>query len=605
MQPSSSPLPSPRRTLPLRWHLVLLVVGTLLPVVLFAVGMITRLAYEQRSAATRRLLYSARLMAGALDRELSGTVRILNALAESAHLDSGDFRSFYADAQRVQKTQSTWMTILLLSPDGQQLVNTRLPWGARLPRVADPESLRRIIRTGAPTIGNMARGRLLGKWAFPVRVPVKRDGRIRYVLNAVITPSALGELVHQPMPGQVEWTRTVVDSAGVVAARTRNPERFVGKPGTPYFLERIRATAEGVFLNTSIDGNRVYAAFSRDTLSGWTATVTTPQKMIDGPVAQSITIVFGIGLAVLLLSGLGAYALSRRVSHGIVAAAAAAEVLAEGSPPKMATSSVAEVERLRASLARSSELLLLRERQRDELLHSTQQARTEAETANRAKDEFLAMLGHELRNPLSPIINALAILKFKGQAQTREFQVIERQVDHLARLVEDLLDVSRITRGKIELERAPIEIADVIARAAEMVSPLLEQHRHTLTLEVPATGLRVHGDALRLAQVVANLLTNAARYTPPQGQIRLAAQRSGDWIEITVADNGQGIAPDLLPQIFDLFVQGPRTIARKEGGLGLGLALVRNLVALHGGEVSAESPGPGQGSTFHVRLPRV
>lgn len=604
MNPLSSSDRPPGRILPLRWHLVFLVVGTLLPVVIFAVGIITRLAYEQRSAATRRLLHSARQMSGSLDREMSSTLRILSALAESAHLDTRNLQAFHREAQRVQRTQPTWTAVLLLSPDGQQVVNTRQPWGSPLPRTSDPESLQQTIELGKPTIGNMLYGKQQG-WAFRVRMPVRRGGRIRYALTTAIAPEALTALVRESMPGQEEWTRTVVDGAGIVAARTRDPERYVGQPGTPYFLQRIRTKGEDVFLNSAMDGARVYAAFVRNEISGWTAVVTTPQAVIDGPVARSIAAVIAVGLGLLLLSGLGAYGLSRRISRGIVSAAAAADALALGSPPKMEPSTITEVARLRESLTRSAELLLLRERQRDELLRSAESARQEAESANRAKDEFLAMLGHELRNPLSPIINALAIQKVKGQAETREFAVIQRQVEHLSRLVGDLLDVSRITRGKIDLERAPIEIAGVIARAVEMADPLLEQNRHTLTLDVPETGLLVDGDRVRLAQVVANLLTNAARYTPPEGTLRLTAAGHPEWVEITVTDNGQGISPDLLPHIFDLFVQGPRTLARKEGGLGLGLALVKNLVSLHGGEVSAESPGPGGGSTFRVRLPRA
>ncbi|ALD92190.1 sensor histidine kinase [Cupriavidus gilardii CR3] len=251
----------------------------------------------------------------------------------------------------------------------------------------------------------------------------------------------------------------------------------------------------------------------------------------------------------------------------------------------------------------------LAEQQRERLLR-------ELERASQAKDEFLAMLGHELRNPLSPIVTALQLMRMRGSTETqRERAIIERQVDHLVRLIDDLLDVSRITRGNIELKVETVQLADVLAKAVEMASRLLEQRSHRLTVDVDRS-LAWQGDPVRLAQAVANLLTNAARYTDIGGEIRLSAWRddpvediaegsAAGTIVIRVRDNGIGIAADMLPHLFDLFYQGPRKIDRQEGGLGIGLALVKNLVELHGGSVSATSAGPAQGSEFTIRLPAV
>ena len=231
--------------------------------------------------------------------------------------------------------------------------------------------------------------------------------------------------------------------------------------------------------------------------------------------------------------------------------------------------------------------------------------RKRADQASRAKDEFLAMLGHELRNPLSPIVTALHLLKLKTATPGRELVILERQVQHLVRLVDDLLDISRITRGKVELKKHPIELEEPALRAIEMAGPLVEQYRHRLEVDVPSFGLRLHADSARIAQVIANLLTNAARYTKPGGTIKLTAAHDGDDIVISVADTGIGISADLLPRVFDLFVQGHRAADRTEGGLGLGLALVQSLVKMHGGSVSATSAGPDEGSCFTVRLPAL
>ncbi len=231
-------------------------------------------------------------------------------------------------------------------------------------------------------------------------------------------------------------------------------------------------------------------------------------------------------------------------------------------------------------------------------------ARREADAANRAKDEFLAMLGHELRNPLAPIVTALHVMRMSGDHMLkRERGIVERQVDHLVRLVDDLLDVSRIASGKIELKKARIDMREVVGAALEMASPALEQHRHRLEYEVGGVPLWVEGDPARLGQVVSNLLVNAAKYTPSGGEIRLSLRQIDERVELLVVDNGIGIAPETLATVFDLFTQERQAIDRAKGGLGLGLALVKSFVDLHGGQVSAKSDGHGKGSEFKVVLP--
>jgi PAS domain S-box-containing protein len=226
--------------------------------------------------------------------------------------------------------------------------------------------------------------------------------------------------------------------------------------------------------------------------------------------------------------------------------------------------------------------------------------------ADRRKDEFLATLAHELRNPLAPIVNSLQILKIPRldaptAQQTRG--IMERQVQQLVRLVDDLLDVSRVVRGKVELRRQPLELATAVARAVETVQPLVELKRHRLDLLLPEESMLVDGDPVRLAQVIGNLLTNSAKYTEPGGHIVLAATREGGEAILRIRDDGIGIAPDMLRQVFDLFVQADQDASRSQGGLGIGLTLAKNLVELHGGRIDAFSAGLGQGSEFIIRLP--
>ena len=252
-----------------------------------------------------------------------------------------------------------------------------------------------------------------------------------------------------------------------------------------------------------------------------------------------------------------------------------------------------------AGLARSLE------RARGELQEQAgalEEARRRAEAATRMKDEFLAMLGHELRNPLAPIVTATEVLRLQGD-ESREVQIIERQSRQLMRLVDDLMDVARMSRGIVELHVERMEVADVVAQAVRDASNLLEQRRQKLTVAVPSYGLPVDVDMDRMAQVVANLLTNASRYSALETEVAVSARRSGDHVLVQVRDEGFGIAPEMLDTIFERFVQESQSLDRSSGGLGLGLAIVKNLVELHGGEVRASSSGLGKGSQFTIRLP--
>jgi signal transduction histidine kinase len=260
------------------------------------------------------------------------------------------------------------------------------------------------------------------------------------------------------------------------------------------------------------------------------------------------------------------------------------------------------------------ELLLVLGRQcgqameRARLHDATEAARAVAEHASRAKDDFLAMLGHELRNPLSPILTAVQLMRMHGvSGSTKEQDIIERQVNHMIHLVDDLLDISRITHGKVELARRPQTLSALVAKAVEVATPHIDERQHRLSVSVPAEDIWLDADDVRICQVLTNLLTNAAKYTPRGGRIELVAERdeSESGVAIRVKDNGSGIAPDLLPRVFDLFVQGFQSADRRQGGLGIGLALVRRLVEMHGGSVGASSDGVGMGSEFVVRLPTI
>jgi PAS domain S-box-containing protein len=226
------------------------------------------------------------------------------------------------------------------------------------------------------------------------------------------------------------------------------------------------------------------------------------------------------------------------------------------------------------------------------------------EEAARRKDEFLSIMGHELRNPLAPLVTAAHMIRLRGgRATDREMGILDRQLRQMTRIVSDLLDASRAMHDKIDLRPEVLEIGEVLAGAVDLAAPLVETRRHELVIEVPDRGLAVDVDADRMAQVFGNILNNAAKYTPDGGRIKVRAKRQGSDVEVTIEDNGQGIAPEMLTRIFDLFSQGDQGLERLGGGLGIGLAVARSLVQAHKGEIVAESDGLGRGSRFTVRLP--
>ncbi|HET9024731.1 MAG TPA: PAS domain S-box protein [Burkholderiaceae bacterium] len=244
--------------------------------------------------------------------------------------------------------------------------------------------------------------------------------------------------------------------------------------------------------------------------------------------------------------------------------------------------------------------------ERKRMEHELQERLRELAEADRQKNEFLAMLAHELRNPLAPMRNALHVLSMPDvpeDSSQRALGMMGRQLNHLIRLVDDLLDVSRIIQGKIELRNEVVDIGSVVNRAVETAQPMIDARRHRLKVALPDQAVYVHGDPLRLAQVIANLLTNASKYSPPESPIELTVLGEAGQAVIQVRDRGIGIAPEVLPEVFGLFVQADASLARSEGGLGVGLTLVKRLAEMHGGSVSAASDGLGKGSAFTIRLP--
>lgn len=340
----------------------------------------------------------------------------------------------------------------------------------------------------------------------------------------------------------------------------------------------------------------------------WVVAVETPRSVALAGVRRGRDFAFGLLLLVIPLAVLAGTAAAHRIARPLGQLSEAVDALTAGdlAAPVARGEGITEVARLSAAFREMRDRLAERTRESERLAGELRARADALAEADRRKDEFLAMLAHELRNPLGAIANSSYLLERLGTEhpqKARAVEIIRRQIQHLVRMVDDLLDVSRITRGKVELRRESLDLADVVRHAVETTRPLAEAKAQELGMELPREPIPLDGDVTRLEQVLSNLLRNAVKFTNEGGRIDVSATRNGEHAILRVRDTGIGIAPDLLPRVFDLFAQGEQALDRAGAGLGIGLTLVRSLVEMHGGSVEVRSDGPGEGSEFEVRLP--
>ncbi len=587
----------------IRSHLLLLVAGAFVPLLVFAVTITSFSWWQQRNALELRYLERVRAMTIALDSEIDATTRVLRALGGSPELGAEGMDHFVERMRRILAAQPLWTTLAVGTADWSDVRAVgRAPDTPSHPAI-DSQTLKRVRDTQLPAISGLVHSPE-GRFETQLALPVVRDGAVRYVLLVIVDQSTWLKFMSQ-YPVGTGATLALIDQNGVIIARTLNNERWVGKPAAPVLLAKSRETAESAWRGRGLEGQSFYSAHARSVRWGWTIANGIPADTVEAALLDSSALLAGgafitIGLAVLL-----AFLFGRRIEKPITALGDSARALALGSAePPRTPSGIDEVDKVEHAFEESG--ARLRERQQDlnHALEGEQAARKEAEQASRAKDEFLAMLGHELRNPLNAIATAVGVLHHvdpKGDHGVRSREIIDRQIVSLRELVDDLLDVARVTSGKIVLNTKPVDLAKVARRTVMMMSASGKLGRHRLQADYLEAW--VAGDETRLEQTLTNLVENAAKYTPEGGSIlvRVRAQASDAVLE--VEDTGMGIARDLLPRVFDLFTQGERTIDRAQGGLGLGLALVHRLVELHGGSITAESAGSGKGARFTVRLP--
>ncbi len=589
----------------IRGQLALMMGAVVAPIAVLALVSLAALIQLQRDFELQRVLERVSALRLALDTEIAGTIRVLKTLSDVPTADGAIVVDEQADLgarlARVLGTNPMWSAVALLDANGtplaRQLPAAPAPNPANTPATTpattpplDAATLAELRRTLEPVASNLQPAAGGHGAATTIAVPLLREGTLRGIACVTVDQRAwLGFLrSHTISTGA---TLTLNDRDGLIIARTLNPEQWAGKPSHPDYLKRIAGREQGSFTNTGLEGQRFYSAFSRLKTSGWVLGSGVPADEVDRAqtVPASLT-VLGVVLAA-GTAGLLALLLGRRVSQSMSRLSAEASDAASGlSLPHSEPLALEEAEEVRR-LMRAT-------------LRNESRARAEAERASRAKDEFLAMLAHELRNPLSAMRSAIALLELERatpEVQRRAREVLSRQTGHMTALINEMLDAARLATGKITLDRRPMDLAEAVRRVVQTFDDAgRTRHLKVITELQPAPVL---GDETRLEQVASNLLDNAAKYGAGGGELHLSVVREGGEAVLTVADRGGGIGPELLPHIFEPFSQAERTMDRSQGGLGLGLTVVRGLVEQHGGRVQAFSEGLGRGARFVVRLP--
>jgi signal transduction histidine kinase len=586
------------KTVSLQTLLVMLSALATLPLLAFALWLL-HLVWQNGQAETRRdLQQTTSTLAVALDREIAGSIRELQRVAEFPALRVDDLTVFHAYARELVERNDGWDGVIVADARGDALLlDSSRPPGEPVSMPAALPHLLDVAHTGWPAVSDVHLG-MDGVPTIGVAVPVLRDGVVRYVLGARLSPQVLSRFIGAQL-ARDGAIASVLDREHRLVARSRGAPQYVGQLATADLREAV-ATERGTRRLVTLDAMPVLASWERMP-SGWTVVTGVPVAVFDVPLARSFGGLLAFGLAVLGAGVALSLLLGRRISAAIDAVAADARALAGGEPVAPRRSSIRQVATMFASLREASRVQRDKERARDRAVEALREA-------DRRKDEFLAMLAHELRNPLAPLRNAVSVLSRtlpEGTPQRLAVDLSERQVVHLTRLVDDLLDVSRITQGKIVLHRKAIPIGEAVADVADAIRPAIEQRGQRLTVRLPATAPTVLADGVRLAQVFENLLSNASKYTDPGGEIDVEVEDGEHEVRVRVRDTGIGLAPDQFDRVFELFTQVDSSLGRAQGGLGIGLSLVRQLVALHGGTVAVSSDGPGRGASFLVTLPRA
>lgn len=586
------------RPVRLRTRLLVPVLAACIPIALFAAAVIFLLWRHQDAQLRAGRVQTAQAVAAAIESELNSTLFHVRYIATSPLITPRHMAAFRERLVDAIRARADWKNMVLVDRSGRQVLNTLYADSASRPSLGHLPHVRRAFQTGASTVSDLTSasdGRLL----ISVSVPVIANGEIAYVLMVTMNLAWFDELLRKNVP---VGAAGVVDGQLRLISRSIEPDSYHGQHPVEPLTRRMKQAAQGEVKITTYEGIPVHSVWVGVPGVQWKVAIGYPDTLLGARLSWTILTLVGLGGAILA----GGLAMARhnsmRLQRAVETASKHAERLSTRDDISIPPSNTVEIDILSDALCRTARRIREAEAERDRVLHLEQRARQIAEQTNRSKDEFLAVLGHELRNPLGAISNAVTLLSpeiSNPATRTYALGMLTRQTAQLGRLIDDLLDVGRVVSGKVELRPEVVDLAELVRGAVDSLGVAGRTANHGIKLDCQP--VRVKGDRTRLEQVVLNLLNNAVNYSPAGSGISVSLRGGNGTAELTVKDSGIGLSDEERRRVFDLFYQG--TSHAKKGGLGVGLTLSKRIAELHGGTIDVASPGKGLGTTFTLRLP--
>ncbi|KQQ32435.1 histidine kinase [Duganella sp. Leaf126] len=600
----------------IRSQIYSLVWACALPAILGIALLTNNFIVRERKTIQQDTLITARALIQAVDRDLNTGITVALALANSPSIDHRDFAALYRQASAVLRPEFPGFNVVLHDRDSVQLFNTARPYGEIYPDALSAARIAQVFKTGRPLISNLFYAGALKRPLAAIHAPVVRDGKVVYVISVAFAPERLGQVLREQLL-PADRVTGIFDGNGVLVARTHDAEKYVGQHVSPTLMTQLRQRREDAIEATTLEGIPVYSMYSRSQYSGWAVVIGVPRSAVYSEVFDSMTWIM-VFVALVTAAGFGiAWHFARSIERSVRSLTTAAMALGGKARPGPAAAALAPAAFHEAAQALDtlhgvdSELQRYRHHLENLIEHRTRQlesAMREAQAANAAKDVFVANMSHELRTPMNAVLGVAHLLGSTGVSpeQARYLDMIRTSGQSLLGILNDILDLSKMQAGKVELHHAPFKLDDVLHAVATIMSVSAGDKDLELAIGVEADVPRaLVGDALRLHQVLVNLVGNAIKFTERGAVVltvaRVAAPGAATVLRFAVRDTGIGLNETQVARLFSPFTQADLSTTRRFGGTGLGLTISKGLIELMQGRIEVHSRA-GEGSEFRFTV---